>query len=166
MRNTNLLIHHAFTISNITNFIKITLSIEKVQYNAWFELFKIHARVHQRIDYITPPETTTSHNLKDIDPTLWACLGVIVLQCIYGIISDDLLHTIIEHDSTAKNVWNRLFNIFYDIKNSRALYLEQEFSNVQMEQFPDASTYCQHIKSLSDHISNVVAHVSNERIVL
>jgi len=35
-----------------------------------------------------------------------------------------------------------------------------------MEQFPDASTYCQHLKSLSDQLSNVGAPVSNERLVL
>ncbi|XP_039689004.1 uncharacterized protein [Medicago truncatula] len=35
-----------------------------------------------------------------------------------------------------------------------------------MEQFSDASSYCQHIKSLSDQLSNVGAPVSNERMVL
>ncbi|XP_050915069.1 uncharacterized protein LOC127130027 [Lathyrus oleraceus] len=165
-QNTNPPTHPAFTISNITNFIKITLSIEKGQYNTWSELFKIHARVHQVIDHIIPTETTSSPNLKDTDPTLWARLDVVVLQWIYGTISDDLLRTIIERDSTAENAWNRLFNIFYDNKNSRALYLEQEFSNVHMEQFPDASTYCQHLKSLSDQLSNISAPVSNERLVL
>jgi len=163
---TNPPIHPAFTISNITNFIKITLSIGKGQYNTWSELFKIYARVHQVIDHIIPSETTSPPNLKDTDPNLWACLHDVVLQWIYGTISDDLLHTIIERDSTAQNAWNKLFNIFYDNKNSRALYLEQEFSNVHMEQFPYASTYCQHLKSLSDQLSNVGAPMSNERLVL
>jgi hypothetical protein len=56
--------------------------------------------------------------------------------------------------------------IFFDDNNSRALYLEQEFPRVTMEQFSDASSYCQHIKSLSDQLSNVGAPVSNERMVL
>lgn len=51
-QNTNPLIHSAFIISNITNIIKITLSIEKGQYNTWYELFKIHAHFHQVIDHI------------------------------------------------------------------------------------------------------------------
>lgn len=54
---------------------------------------------------------------------------------------------------------------FYDNKNSRALHLEQEFYNFHIEQFSDASTYCQHLKSLLDHLSNVKARVSNERLV-
>jgi len=72
----------------------------------------------------------------------------------------------IERDSTAQKAWDRLFNIFFDNKNSRALYLEQEFSPVTMKQFTDASSYCQHIKSLSDQLSNVGAPISNERMVL
>jgi hypothetical protein len=36
-----------------------------------------------------------------------------------------------------------------------------------MDQFPDASSlYCQHLKSVSDQLSNVGAPVSNERLVL
>lgn len=35
-----------------------------------------------------------------------------------------------------------------------------------MEQFQEASLYCQHIKSLSDQLSNVGALVSNERMML
>ena len=100
------------------------------------------------------------------DPTLWKRLDAIVLQWIYGTIFTDLLHTTIERNSTAKLAWDPLFDIFFDNKNSRALYLEQEFSLVTMEQFPDASSYCQHIKSLSDQLSNVGAPVSNERMVL
>jgi len=142
------------------------LSIEKGQYNTWPELFKIDARVHQVIDHIIPTEAAPSPDLKTTDPNLWKRLDDVVLQWIYDTISDDLLHTIIERDSTAEQAWNRLFNIFYDNKNSRALYLEQEFSNARIEQFPDASTYCQHLKSLSDQLSNVGTPVSNERLVL
>jgi len=107
-------IHPAFTISNITNFIKITLSIEKSQYNTWSELFKIHARVHQVIDHIIPTEASPSPDLKTTDPNIWKRLDDVVLQWIYGTISDDLLHTIIERDFTAEQAWNWLFNIFND----------------------------------------------------
>ena len=62
--------HPTFTISNITNFIKITLSIEKGQYNTWSELFKIHARVHQVIDHIIPTEVAPIPDLKTTDPNL------------------------------------------------------------------------------------------------
>jgi hypothetical protein len=143
--------HPALTVPNITNFIKIKLDIEKSQYNTWSELFKIHATAYQVIDHIIPSTADTSDtSLKQTDPALWSRLDAVVLQWIYGTISDDLLNTIIERNSTAEMVWNRLFDIFFDNKHSRALYLEQEFSRVQMEQFPNASAYCQHLKSLSN----------------
>ncbi|CAJ2671083.1 unnamed protein product [Trifolium pratense] len=162
-------IHSALTVSNITNFIKVTLDIEKIQYNTWSELFKIHAQAYEVLDHIIPPsptDSTSSPSLKETNPALWKRLDAIVLQWIYGTISTDLLHTIIERDSTAQLAWDRLFDIFFDNKNSRALYLEQEFSRVSMEQFSDAASYCQHIKSLSDQLSNVGATVSEERMVL
>lgn len=160
--------HPALTVPNITNFIKIKLDIEKSQYNTWSELFKIHARAYQVIDHIIPSsaDDTRDISLQQTDPKLWSRLDAVVLQWIYGTISDDLLNTIIERDTTAEMAWNRLFEIFFDNKHSRALYLEQEFSRVQMEQFPNASSYCQHLKTLSDQLSNVGAPVSNERLVL
>jgi hypothetical protein len=111
-------------------------------------------------------DLSSSPSLKETDPTIWKHLDAIVLQWIYGTIFTDFLNTIIERNYTTKLAWDRLFEIFFDNKNSRALYLEQEFSRVTMEQFPDASSYCQHIKSLSDQLSNVGAPVSNERMVL
>lgn len=80
--------------------------------------------------------------------------------------SNDLLNTIIEHDSITKLACNRLFDIFYDNKNYMALFLEQEFSRGHMEQFSDASSYCQNLKSLSDQLSNVVSLISNESLLL
>ncbi|CAJ2672156.1 unnamed protein product [Trifolium pratense] len=159
--------HPALTVPNITNFIKITLSMEKGTYNTWSELFKIHARVFQVIDHIIPStEPSAIPSLKTIDPSLWRRLDAVVLQWIYGTISEDLLNIIIEQDSTAETAWNRLFEIFYDNKNSRALYLEQEFSRTRMEQFSDASSYCQHLKSLFDQMANVGTSISKERLVL
>nr|GMC66493.1 Retrovirus-related Pol polyprotein from transposon TNT 1-94 [Ipomoea batatas] len=165
------LLHPALTVSNINSFIKVTLDIEKGQYITWSELFKIHAKAYKALDHITPPSkeadksnsspSLSSPSLKDTDPELWSRVDAIVLQWIYGTISEDLLHTIIERDSTAEIAWNRLEDIFSDNKNSRALYLEQEFSAVRMEQFPDASSYCQHLKTLADQLSNVGAPVSN-----
>ncbi|XP_058785054.1 uncharacterized protein LOC131659960 [Vicia villosa] len=147
----------ALTVPNITNFIKITLSIEKGTYNTWSELFKIQARVFQVTGHIIPSEPAADPSLKTTDPQLWLRLDAIVLQWIYGTIFDDLLNTIIEHNSTAEIAWNHLFDIFYDNKNSRALYLEKEFSRTHMEKFSDASSYFQNLKSLSDQLANVGA---------
>ncbi|KAG6787387.1 hypothetical protein POTOM_009026 [Populus tomentosa] len=126
-------------------------------------------RAYQVLDHIIPSsaaEMKQDTSLQDTDPDLWSRVDAIVLQWIYSTISEDLLNTILERDSTAALAWNRLRDIFSDNKNSRALYLEQEFSKVQMEHFTDASSYCQHLKSLSDQLSNVGSPVTNERLVL
>ncbi|XP_021744871.1 uncharacterized protein LOC110710840 [Chenopodium quinoa] len=68
-----------------------------------------------------------------------------------------------EPDSTAKEAWDRLRDIFQDNQNSRAVTLEQEFSNTNMEDFPSVSAYCQRLKS---QLKNVGAPADNNRLVL
>ncbi|XP_050895574.1 uncharacterized protein LOC127102215 [Lathyrus oleraceus] len=130
---TPMLNHIALVIPNITIFTKITLRIEKGMYNTWSELFKIHAQVFQVINHIIPSKSAANPSLKTIDPQLWLSLDTFLLHLIYGTISDDLLNTITERNSTTEIPWNLLFDIFYDNKNSRALYLEQEFLRTHTE---------------------------------
>ena len=88
------------------------------------------------------------------------------LSWIYAPISNDLLHTIIELYSITMEAWDRLRDIFQDNQHSRALSLEQEFSTTSMENFSNASSYCQHLKSLGDQLKNVAASVSDSRMLL
>lgn len=162
--------HPALAVNNIKNFIPITLEMEKSHYSSWAELFKIHCRAYQVIDHIIPPTSKSSDTGKaktdEVDPKLLARLDAIVLQWIYGTISNDLLLTILQPDSTAQQAWERLQSIFQDNKNSRALYLENQFTHVHMDDYPNISAYCQELKMLSDQLSNVGAPVSNQRLVL
>jgi hypothetical protein len=64
----------------------------------------------QVIDHIIPSEPASNPSLKTADPQLWLCLDSAVLRWIYGTISDDLLITIIEQNSTDEITWNRLFD--------------------------------------------------------
>lgn len=157
--------HPALSVSNIKNHISITLEFENVQYATWAELFKIHARSHKVLHHIIPSAKTKDAK-TDEEKELWSTLDAAVLQWIYSTISHDLLHTIIEPDTTAMEAWNRLRDIFEDNKNSRAVTLEQEFSSTHMEDFPNVSSYCQRLKELSDQLKNVGAPVSNNRLVL
>ncbi|PNY06260.1 hypothetical protein L195_g002723 [Trifolium pratense] len=176
--------HPALAVTNIKNFISITLEMEKSHYPSWAELFKIHCRAYEVIDHIIPPpvskpndtavETSKTASEKEkekeqpveSDPKLWSRLDAIVLQWIYGTISTDLLHTILEPNSTAQQAWERLENIFQDNKNSRAVYLENQFANVNMNDFPNISAYCQEVKMLADQLASVGSPVSEHRLVL
>jgi len=94
--------------------------MEKVQYSSRAELFKIHFHVYQVLNHIIPPTKTLTATaqaiIKDvqaaeIDPELWSHLAAILLQWIYGTISNDLLHTIIETNVKAQQAWERLASI-------------------------------------------------------
>ncbi|CAH9074327.1 unnamed protein product [Cuscuta epithymum] len=174
--------HPALAISNIKNFIPLTLDLDNGDYASWAELFKITARAYEVLDHIIPStaassSTTTDSSLTDEQraalavtraeaAALWPRLDAVVLQWIYGTISHDLLHTIIEVDSTAHDAWERLADLFHDNKHARALYLENEFSNTRLDQFQNVSTYCRHLKDLCTKLKNVGVTVDNDRLVL
>ncbi|XP_071687902.1 uncharacterized protein [Rutidosis leptorrhynchoides] len=143
--------HPAITVTKIRNFIPIILESDKSQYNTWSELFQIHCRAYDVIDHIIPTETTSTESTT---------------STIYSTISHDLLNTIITKNTTAQKAWERLRTIFQDDEHSRALYLNAQFTNLRMENFPNMSAYCQELKNLSDQLSNVGETVNNSRLVL
>ncbi|CAH9101799.1 unnamed protein product [Cuscuta epithymum] len=176
--------HPALTISNIKNCIPLTLDLETSEYFSWAELFKITATAYQVLDHIFPTAASSPPSAADeSDPltpeqilaasliqaeadSLWRRLDAVVLQWIYATISHDLLHTILEPDSTAQQAWERLADIFHDNKHSRAIYLEEQFSNTRLESFTSVSAYCKALKTLATKLGNVGSTVNNHRLVL
>ncbi|KAI3694502.1 hypothetical protein L1987_77468 [Smallanthus sonchifolius] len=167
-------LHPAVTVTNIKNFIPIVLEMENGQYTSWVELFKIHCHAFEVIDHILPPTpapiTSSKDKAKEEDVAaaekLWPRLDAIVLQWIYGTISNDLLHTVLKPGATAAQAWQALESIFIDNRSSQALYLENRFSNIKLDSFPNVSAYCQELKTISDQLSNVEAPITNQRLVL
>ncbi|XP_060170707.1 uncharacterized protein LOC132601648 [Lycium barbarum] len=158
--------HPAFAVSNIRNHISVVLEMENAQYGTWTELFRIHAISHRVIHQIIAPEKgKQAAPPSDDDKELWSTLDATVLQWIYSTISNDLLTTILEPGATTMEAWDQLRDIFQDHQNSRAVMLKQEFSTIRMEDFPNASMYCQRLKSISDQLKNMGAPVSNSRLV-
>jgi hypothetical protein len=140
--------------------------MEKDQHGTWAELFCIHTRSHRALYHIVPsiekaPPTPTAAEYEQ-----WNTLDGTILQWIYSTISTDLLTIILEPNFTAMEAWNRLADIFQDNQNARAVTLEQEFSNTRMEDFPNVSIYCEHLKMLFDQLMNVGSPVNNHRLVL
>ncbi|KAL9234053.1 hypothetical protein vseg_008969 [Gypsophila vaccaria] len=153
--------HPAYSVSNIKNYVQITLEAENVHYASWAELFLNTARAFDVIDHIAPPKDAVI--TKDAQ---WNRLDAIVKQWIYSTISIDLLHTILEPGATAQGAWDRLKDIFNDNKHTRAVMLEQQFANIHMDSYPNVSSYCQALKMVADQLSNVGAPVSDTRLVL
>ncbi|XP_057435605.1 uncharacterized protein LOC130728232 [Lotus japonicus] len=129
--------HPALVVSNIRNHIPLVLDMETDRYGTWAELFRIHARSHRVLHHIVPSTAKPPPAVTDPTYDQWATLDAI-----------------------------RLADIFHDNQNARAVALEQEFSGVRMETFPNVSAYCQRLKTLSDQLRDVGAPVNNHRLVL
>ncbi|KAL6580210.1 hypothetical protein OROMI_008234 [Orobanche minor] len=153
--------HPAYSVSNIKNYVQIMLEIENVHYASWAELFLNTARAFDVLDHIAPPKGAVLK--KDEN---WDRLDAIVKQLIYSTISIDLLHTIFELGATAQQAWDRLKDIFNDNQNYRAVTLEQQFSNIHMDNYPNVSAYCQALKMIADQLANVGSKVPETRLVL
>ncbi|XP_074270773.1 uncharacterized protein LOC141594674 [Silene latifolia] len=130
--------HPALAVNSIRNHITVILGMDNDQYSLWVALFTNHAKSNRVLHHIIkskgaarkPPST------DDDDKELWETLDATVLQWINSTVSNDLLETIVKTDTTAMATWDRLADIFQDNKNSRAVTLEQEFSHIDMIDFP------------------------------
>lgn len=160
------IIHPALAVMNIRNQVPIKLELERGLYSTWAHLFTTHCKAYRVLDHILPP-ISTPHS-ADFDQEEWECVDAHVLQWIDGTISRDLMHTIIDNSgtATARKAWEAIRDIFQDNRNTRALYLEDQFTQVEMEKFSDISSYCLHLKTLADQLANVGAPISDQRLVL
>ncbi|XP_076956183.1 uncharacterized protein LOC143631249 [Bidens hawaiensis] len=173
-------LHPAVTVSNIKNFITITLDLESGQFTSWSELFKIHCKAFLVYDHLLhnePPTATTSSSKEPSKPdapkpntpsTLdsWERLDSIVLQWIYDTISYDLLNTIIKTNTTAHEAWTTLGDLFRDNKASWAIYLKTKLANTRLDNVPNMHAYYQELKLLSDQLANVDAPLTDADLVL
>ncbi|XP_074306461.1 uncharacterized protein LOC141641708 [Silene latifolia] len=158
--------HPALAVANIRNHISVTLGMDNDQYPLWVALFTNHAKATRVLHHIISSKGKSIGPSPDDDKELWETIDATVLQWIYATVTNDLLETIVEENSTAKECWDRIKNIFHDNQHSRAVTLEQEFSHISMEDFSTVSTYCQRLKSIADQLKNVGSPVSDSRLVL
>ncbi|KAM0059889.1 hypothetical protein Hdeb2414_s0005g00186311 [Helianthus debilis subsp. tardiflorus] len=161
-KQTNTQLHPVYTVTDITRKVRVLDGV-KVTYSSWVKLFQLHARgykVSSHIDGTPAPQTT--------DPTFeaWEDVDSIVLQWIYGTLSDDLLVRVLRQKSTTYEAWQRLSEIFLNNKGSRAAALEHEFTNTSLKSTPSLEAYCQRLKDLADQLADVDSPVSESRLVL
>ncbi|XP_021985522.1 uncharacterized protein LOC110881625 [Helianthus annuus] len=155
-------LHPVYSVNNIQQKIR-TLDGEKVSCSSWVNLFHLHATAYRVFDHIddTPPPA------KD-DPSLssWKEIDVVVLQWIYGTLTDDLLLKILQPGSTACQAWLRLENHFLNNKDSRAATLEEDFTNLILQSCSSLEAYFQRLKEISDQLAAVDCPVPEKRLVL
>ncbi|XP_071708847.1 uncharacterized protein [Rutidosis leptorrhynchoides] len=134
-------LYPAITVSNIKDFIPITLELNTSHYSSWAELFNIHCQAFDVLDHIIPSDDTSSGSTNSgPNPTVdWAKLDAIVLSWIYGTLSNELLLNILTPGSTAQQTWDRIKGIFHDNQNSRAVHLATKFTNTKLKNFTNMS---------------------------
>jgi hypothetical protein len=162
--------HSAFGITNVKSIIPITLDNDSSLYISWSALFQVQACVHNVLDHIITPtdekERQTAEATKKNDPGLWKRLDAVILQWMYATVTQDILSYILVINDTAENCWKRIAAMFQDNKHSRAVHLEHQFTNTNLEDFPSTKAYCNRLKLLADQLANVDSPVNNTRLVL
>ncbi|XP_052622613.1 uncharacterized protein LOC111921823 [Lactuca sativa] len=155
-------IHPVYTVTNIQTKVRV-LDGTKVTYSSWVRLFKLHAKGYKVLSHING---TASPAKTDPTYDTWSEIDAIVLQWIYGTISDDLLGQVLDPASTAYEAWSKLQNIFLNNKGSRAAALEHEFNNLTLRAMTSLEAYCQRLKDLSGQLNDVECPVNEKRLVL
>ncbi|XP_021717929.1 uncharacterized protein LOC110685711 [Chenopodium quinoa] len=154
--------HPALSVNNIKNVIPLILDREKVQYSNWVELFEVHCHAFNVLDHID----STVPRRSDVSDSLWRRLDSIVKQWIYGTITLDLLQSVLCKGDSAQQFWNKLKDLFQDNKNTRAVYLENQFNSLHLSNFSNISTYCRQLKSLKDQLAAVDQPVTEQKLVI
>ena len=84
----------------------------------------------------------------------------------YATVTQDILHSSLVINDTAELCWNRIAAMFNDNKHSRAVQLENQFSNTNLADFPSTKAYWNRLKLLFDQLANVDSPITNTRLVL
>ncbi|XP_020259069.1 uncharacterized protein LOC109835506 [Asparagus officinalis] len=155
-------LHPVFTVTNIQNKVRV-LDGTKVTYASWVRLFKLHARGYKVVSHIdgTPSPAETDDSYES-----WSEVDAHVLQWIYGTLSDDLLPRVLEDESTAREAWVRVANIFNNNKGARAAALESEFNSLRLGNMPSLEAYCQRLREIAGMLKDVDAPVTDRRLVI
>ncbi|KAF5786664.1 putative RNA-directed DNA polymerase [Helianthus annuus] len=155
-------LHPVYSVANIQNKIRVLDGV-KVTYSAWVKLFKLHAKGYRVLNHI---DGTAGPAKADPTYESWVEIDAIVLQWIYGTLSDDLLVRILDADSTARSAWEKIQAIFISNKSSRAATLEHEFTNLTLASCASMDEYCQRLKDLAEQLGDVDHPVNESRLVL
>ncbi|XP_022018977.1 uncharacterized protein LOC110919005 [Helianthus annuus] len=155
-------LHPIYSVTKIQNKVR-TLDGVKVTYTSWVKLFKLHAKGYEVLDHIDGAEPPS----KDDDSyDSWVKIDAIVLQWIYGTLSDDLLVRILDYETTAQQAWNKIQTIFQNNKNSRASSLMHAFTTTTLASCSSLNDYFQKLKDIAEQLSDVDQSVTESRLVL
>ncbi|XP_022038188.1 uncharacterized protein LOC110940898 [Helianthus annuus] len=154
-------LHPALTVSNIKTHVPIILEKDSTYYTTWKSLFKVHCQIYEVLDHLSPKPAATKSAVEPSDSTA-AAKAEADARWIYATISDIIL----QPGQTAHDAWLAVESEFNDNKNTRAIFLGQEFANLSLENFSNMAEYCQHAKHLADQLKSVGSPVDDQMLVI
>lgn len=155
-------LHLVYSVNNIQGKVKVLDGV-KVTYGAWVKLFRLHVKGFDALNHI---DGTAALDPSDDEYATWIKIDAVVVQWIYHSLSDELLDRVLDDDSTARETWIKLQNIFLNNKRSRAAALQHSFSNLTLTACTSMDDYCQRLKSLAEQLKDVDQPVTDERLVI
>ncbi|KAK1431784.1 hypothetical protein QVD17_08432 [Tagetes erecta] len=150
-------LHPAYTVTNIQNKVR-TLDGTTVSYPSWDKLFRLHAVGYDVLDHIDSSHAPTKTGSKYAE---WKKIDALVLQWIYGTLSNDLLTRLLDDDLTAHQAWVKVKNLFLNNKGSRASTLQHELTNITLAAMRSLEAYCQRIRELADQLAALDFPITN-----
>ncbi|XP_076888522.1 uncharacterized protein LOC143538970 [Bidens hawaiensis] len=95
----------------------------------------------------------------------WKKIDAVVLQWIYGTLDKDLVQ-VLEDESTAREAWQRVQNLFLNYKGPRAAFLQHELTNLTLASMPNLEAYCQRVRELADQLTAVDCPINNTQRII
>ena len=160
---TSTKIYPATLVTNIKTYVPIQLEDKLTNFNTWVTLFKLHCWAYLVETHILFDDSTKPSVVKDSE---WQRLDDIVRTWIYGSISPTLVQSIVRSDDCDLDAWNRVENNFQNNKTSRILYLESQFNDLHLTNFPNVKAYCNELQNLALTLSNHRTTISDNRLAL
>ena len=147
-----------YGITNIKSYVPLLLDLDRLNYDSWKELFKTHCLGYSVYHHLTSVDS-------DPDDPEWVTVDNIVKQWIYGTLTQTVLQSVLEPDSTAASVWKTIEDLFHENKETKAMELDDELRSLTIG---DSSIidYCNKIESISDLLTNIGSPVSERNLVI
>ncbi|KAL4578860.1 hypothetical protein LXL04_014991 [Taraxacum kok-saghyz] len=147
-----------YGITNIKSYVPLTLDLDRLNYDAWKELFMTHCVGYKVFNHLEPPA------LQPDEPD-WDNVDTVVKQWLYGTLSQSLLQNILKKDSTAADVWKAIEALFSENKESKAMELDDELRSISLAN-SSIMDYCTRIKNIADLLANIGSPVPERNLVI
>ncbi|KAL7607668.1 hypothetical protein Lser_V15G12469 [Lactuca serriola] len=150
-----------YSITNIKAYIPFTLDLERMNYDAWHDVFETQCVTFGVNDHLSQPDDKAADRS---DKKEWTRVDSLVKMWIFGTMTQSLTQTIHKKNQTAVDLWSALENLFHDNKDTRDMQLDQELHNIsQRDTYVNA--YCSRIKNLAELLEKNEAPVPEKNLV-